>query len=144
MLRPNRILNIFTAITIVLASLLQFHHHDCNGNISIHLTTIDDITLGTLFSYSEECSHTNRHTHQTDCNSVEDCAMHIAISKTIKQNKHTQIAQGPSFDLYYLLAIQIECQPIINEAHTSFHSLILALLSPLLFPLKSLRAPPPL
>lgn len=144
MLRPNRILNIFTTITIVLASLLQFHHHDCNGNISIHLITLDDITFGALFSYSEECSHTNRHTHQTDCNSIEDCAMHIAISKIIKQNKHIQIAQGPSFDLYYLLAFQAETQPIINETFTSFHPLILTLLSPLLFPFRSLRAPPPL
>ncbi len=142
MFRPNRISYIFTAITIVLASLLQFHHHDCNGSISIHITTLDDITLGSNISLLNICIHKENHRHQTDCNSVDDCAMHLAISKSIKQDQHSQIVQTPSFDLSYILANIIECQHPIYETDTTYNNDLCALLYYVLFPLKALRAPP--
>lgn len=77
MARLVKYLSIFIACWILLTSVLQFHHHDCSGNIYVHLTSYQDIE-------SENCHECN---HSNDCgtNEKQDCSMHIAEYKVSKE-----------------------------------------------------------
>lgn len=68
-------------ITIMcMAGLLQFHHHDCNGDACIALS-VNDIDLSEWKStggcHSTHHRHsTERENHRHSCN--EDCGLHIS------------------------------------------------------------------
>lgn len=137
---PSKIISTLVSITVVMASLLQFHHHDCDGNIYIHLTTLDDIALGYSGLHIYECNHSDDHHHTTDCNDHENCALHIAISKATKQSQ--QSVASPSFDLSYILADILELQKPQNETHISYNTHIFFLICPNSQLPSLLRAPP--
>ncbi|MDE6267070.1 MAG: hypothetical protein K2M07_06965 [Muribaculaceae bacterium] len=73
---------ILMTLTIVLCSVVQFHHHDREGNIFIY-TIAGEIEMG---SHSAEphhhdseqhpCTHHHHH-HDNHCGDQDDCAMHL-------------------------------------------------------------------
>lgn len=76
-------ISIVSAVIILMASMMQFHHHDCDGNIYIHLTTIEDLAFGRDGFHVDSCSHSDAHDHNTSCSTHDSCAMHIAEYKAV-------------------------------------------------------------
>ena len=81
-------ISIIISFVVLLTSVMQFHHHDCSGNICIHLTSFDDISNGFNNSHSDNChdcdDHNNGH-HDTE--DRQECSMHIAEYKASKECK---------------------------------------------------------
>ena len=76
------IINIFVVFVFALTSILQFHQHDCDGNVHLHLTTLNDLAIGSNINPCE-CHKANipeqsagNHTHGEG-----SCSMHIADYK---------------------------------------------------------------
>ncbi len=88
-MRKNQsFLSIFVLIVFALTSVMQFHHHDCYGNICIHLTTLDDLVLGQSNDIIEFCNHDVKHDSHHNHHHHEDtsCSMHLGCYKASEQN----------------------------------------------------------
>ncbi len=73
------------AMLVIIASIAQFHHHDCDGNVIIHLTTWTDLSIGDATLGS--CNHEHSDSHHQNCCNNEDlaCSMHINVFKIEKK-----------------------------------------------------------
>lgn len=86
-MRKNQsFISIFVLIIFALTSVMQFHHHDCYGNICIHLTTIDDLRLEQAYSTHAHCDHGNGHNTHHDNQDESSCSMHLGSYKASEQN----------------------------------------------------------
>lgn len=69
-----------TIMLVMMATLAQFHHHDCQGNVYWHLTLDTDIELGIDGCSIGDCHHDQdggcRHHHEHH----SDCSMHIGAA----------------------------------------------------------------
>lgn len=97
MVNRNKSIRIqFSAIAIILlsllASVLQFHNHDCLGHIEMDMA-FTDITIGCNHHnhahYGADSHHDNavstKHGHQHHHNDKgDDCAMHISLADRIQ------------------------------------------------------------
>lgn len=84
---------VITAV-VVLTTVLQFHHHDCDGNIYIHLTTFDDLSLGHTHHGIEHCTHDHDCGHN-DCEGESNCSMHLGAFTVSRQHDITNIEYMP-------------------------------------------------
>lgn len=67
----------------LLASVMQFHHHDCDGHIYLSLTAVTDIALGDNYDDAvHECNHSHSRPHK--CNGATRCSMHIGYQEIRK------------------------------------------------------------
>ena len=71
--------SLLMTFTIVLCSVVQYHHHDGEGNIFIY-TLFGELEVGFLHiegddHAAEECGH--HHHHDGHCGDSEDCSMHL-------------------------------------------------------------------
>ena len=75
----------YLVVTVVtMTTVLQFHHHDCDGRVYINLTTSTDITLGGHQSLISKCNHDHRKPHK--CNGEQNCAMHLGATDALRQH----------------------------------------------------------
>lgn len=97
---------------IALTSVIQFHHHDCDGNIYIHLTTFDDLSLGQFGNGIEKCNHHNHNNvEHNDCDEESDCSMHLGAYTVTRQHDLNFIASLPLINGMISETIQIcECE----------------------------------
>lgn len=85
MRKQQSCISIFVLIIFALTSVMQFHHHDCYGNIYIHLTTFDDLVIGQSNGFVEHCNHDHEkdsHHHHEDAS----CSMHLGSYKGSEQS----------------------------------------------------------
>lgn len=64
-----------------MTSIMQYHHHDCDGNIFIHMTTFEDLVIGTSKQTIEHCNHTHTCPHNQHGQHNESCSMHLGDYK---------------------------------------------------------------
>ncbi len=79
-MRLSNVIHYIIVIIVSVSSVLQFHHHDCNGDIFIQLPVHAlDIPIGTPGHSIIQCKHEshndNCHNHSKHCN--EGCGMHL-------------------------------------------------------------------
>lgn len=72
-------ISVVISVVFLITSVLQFHHHDCDGNIYIHLTTFDDFIIGTSDHLIEKCEH--NHSSVPDGHDDVECSMHLGDYK---------------------------------------------------------------
>lgn len=102
-MRKNQsVISILVSIIFALTSVMQFHHHDCYGNICIHLTTIDDLCNVHLNSSADYCHNEGKHDSQHHHHDGESCSMHLGSYKASEQNFIKVITTAP-LQLYGLL-----------------------------------------
>lgn len=121
-MRKNQsFISIFVLIVFALTSVMQFHHHDCYGNIYIHLTTLDDLVLGYSNDIIEFCNHDVKHdSHHHHHHEDTSCSMHLGSYKVSEQN-FIKIITAPLqlYGLLHLNQIIIEnkiVDIIVNDA----------------------------
>lgn len=86
-MRKNQsFISILVSIIFALTSVMQFHHHDCHGNICIHLTTVDDLLHNQSYSATEHCSHEDGHNTQQPHQEDVSCSMHLGSYKASEQS----------------------------------------------------------
>ncbi len=135
---------------VTLTTVLQFHHHDCDGNIYIHLTTLDDLSLGSSHHGIEHCQHHNHDKNQHDCDGGKDCSMHLGAFTVSKQSEckfcpHHHDSSTNHVDLFtWINPIydQIDFKPtefILNKYQSSNKTLLISELIANTIPF---RAPP--
>ncbi len=77
-------ISIFVLFVFALTSVVQFHHHDCDGNICIHLTTLDDLVIGVsdmpIKHFADGCAHSSDNDSDD-----ESCSMHLGYYKASEQ-----------------------------------------------------------
>lgn len=97
--------SIFVLIVFALTSLMQFHHHDCYGNIYIHLTTFDDLVIGQSNDFIERCNHDedDAHHHKND-----SCSLHFGCYKGSEQSVIKLLPLPLLYGLLYLNLIIFE------------------------------------
>ena len=138
------VISTIVLLMIVTSSIIQFHHHDENG----------DIVFGISKVMNHEChneSHHFKRSHTHDCShcgcnhsendSAENCSAHLGDYQIAKQ---TFIFNG-DFPIYLLNAILIEYfNNNISATETSFNNDInyIASICDGVFKVASLRAPP--
>lgn len=73
------------AMLVIITSIAQFHHHGCDGNVIIHLTTWTDLSIGD--ATSSYCNHEHSDSQHQKCCNNEDiaCSMHINVFKIEKK-----------------------------------------------------------
>lgn len=79
------------AMLVIIASIAQLHHHDCDGNVIMHLTTWADLSIEDVTSNS--CNHEQQSDshHQRCCNNEDlACSMHISVFKIEKKQSISQ------------------------------------------------------
>ena len=54
-------ISLIVLLVFAITSVLQYHHHDCDGRIYIHLTTLDDIVIGNGGNAIEHCRHNHNY-----------------------------------------------------------------------------------
>ena len=113
------IISIFLSITIVIASLLQFHHHDCLGNIYINVSAFNDITFGHFGIHIKNCDHFSNVNHNQGCDKGKNCALHITLSKVTKHEQQS-IKVHSSVYLFYILTNILELNNIQKELHITY------------------------
>lgn len=75
----------FIAAMIIVVSLLQFHHHNCDGNIFVALTPDTDLVIGQPRHLFHDCHHNEcGHRHSDTDNAESACAFHIGSYEIIK------------------------------------------------------------
>lgn len=74
--------SVLTIVIVMMAMLLQFHNHDCHGNIFWHLTPHAELTIGVYGCCVDECHPGNKECgHQShNHHGHYDCSMHIAVA----------------------------------------------------------------
>ncbi len=106
-------ISIVSAVIILMASMMQFHHHDCDGNIYIHLTTIEDLAFGSGGFRVDSCSHSDAHEHDTTCSTHDSCAMHIAEYKAVDNDIPTDVeCYDLLFDLPHEFKLKVSIRPL--------------------------------
>ncbi len=105
-------------ITVMcVAGVLQFHHHDCNGDACIALS-VNDIDLSGWRSI-EGCHSAHRHhssqrdNHSHSCN--DDCGLHISGSVCAKVSAATQLISTFIQHLHHSFCADI----LANDRHFS-------------------------
>lgn len=111
----------FLSITIVIASLLQFHHHDCLGNIYINVSAFNGITFGHFGIHIKNCDHFSNVNHNQGCDKRKKCALHITLSKVTKQ-EHQSIKVHSSVYLFCILTNLLELNNIQQELHITYYT----------------------
>lgn len=136
------IINIFVVFVFALTSVLQFHQHDCDGNIHLHLTTLNDLAIGSNVN-SCECHKANvpgqsseNHTHGEG-----SCSMHIA---DYKASEYSEICDDSPISLLDIFIAQntfaVSLSNEIIEKHTCLS--VETVVSKIDLKGLSLRAPP--
>lgn len=75
-------ISIFVLMIFTITSVMQYHHHDCDGNIYIHLTTFDDLVIGASEHAIEHCKHDHPcNSHHRHGQHHESCSMHLGDYK---------------------------------------------------------------
>lgn len=79
-------ISLIVLLVFAITSVLQYHHHDCDGRIYIHLTTLDDIVIGNGGNAIEHCRHNHKcesaHHHSHDGHDDDaTCSMHLGEYK---------------------------------------------------------------
>jgi hypothetical protein len=99
----------------MMASLLQFHHHDCNGNVYWHLTFQTDVVLGIGGGSVGSCQHDDSEcAHHDDHH--EYCAMHIGSAMA---QSHSASVVPHIISLEALEASLIELLPFADTSGDS-------------------------
>ncbi len=94
------ILTVTVIMFTLLASVLQFHHHDCDGHIYLSLSTATEIALGDYDDAIHECNHSHSRPHK--CNGGTRCSMHISyqeIRKAINIPKTPLLTIGAIYEV---------------------------------------------
>ena len=69
-------IGVFAMMAIVIvASLVQFHHHDCEGRIFLKISNTTDLIIDDNGTSVDNCNHDKRHPHK--CHGEASCSMHI-------------------------------------------------------------------
>lgn len=93
-------ISIIVILMIVMSSIIQFHHHDKNGNIIFAVTTIT--CNGNVHNHSHS-KHSNccgcEHHHDHDCGTGENCSAHLGDYQATKQTNLT-IDDSPTILLF--------------------------------------------
>lgn len=80
-------ISLVVLLVFAVTSVLQYHHHDCDGRIYIHLTTFDDIVIGNGGNAIEHCRHNHKcesahhHSHEGSHDEDTTCSMHLGEYK---------------------------------------------------------------
>ncbi len=91
-------ISIILVTIVAFTSVIQFHHHDCDGNIYIHMTTFDDLSLDDSHHEYEHCCHHNHDNEHSDCDGKKGCSMHLGDFTVSRQHDIDTIALLPLFD----------------------------------------------
>ncbi len=128
---------------VALTSVIQFHHHDCDGNIYIHLTTFNDLSLGQFGNGIEKCNHHNHHDDgHNDCDGESDCSMHLGVYTVTRENDFNCIASLPLIDGIISETIHICEYEVKAISKNSSNSGKLLRINDLIFSSSAFRAPP--
>ena len=74
-------ISVCVIIIFALTSIMQYHHHDCEGNIYIHLTTFEDLVIGSSKHAIEHCNHDHACTNHQHRQHHVSCSMHLGDYK---------------------------------------------------------------
>ena len=85
----NKILILSIAVMTVVVSLLQYHHHSCDGTIYFAVSGTEDIAIGATSNHLTECSHETCHHDGNPTHGGRKCAMHVT-SGDIIASRHWQ------------------------------------------------------
>lgn len=88
----KRLLSIVMAVTIVLCSVVQYHHHDREGNIYLN-TFLGELEVGFCHDghgHGHHLHHECRHDHDGGCGETDGCSMHLDQLTT--QERHISLA----------------------------------------------------
>ncbi|MDE7153749.1 MAG: hypothetical protein K2O00_04825 [Muribaculaceae bacterium] len=83
----KKLLSIAMSVTIVLCSVVQFHHHDTEGNIYIN-TFLGELEVGFCHDCSDPGDHFHNecnHNHDEACGDTDNCSMHLDELATHEQ-----------------------------------------------------------
>lgn len=132
-------ISLIYSIIILIASMMQFHHHGCDGNIYVHLTTIEDLAIGSNGLHMNECDHSASHHHNNECGVNDSCAMHITEYKIVDSDTQTDVE---CCDLLFEFAQVFDLKIIQHSCKTIYCAEEIGVIN--LCPLLSLamRAPP--
>ena len=107
---------------IALTSVMQFHHHDCDGNIYIHLTTLDDLYIGHTHSSLEHCNNSHK-TEHNDCNGKHsNCSMHLGVFTISKQHDSSTTIIFPSLSSWISSPFSLNTFYLDNQATLQLRS----------------------
>ena len=113
MLKPFKyIFTVTVMMFTLLASVMQFHHHDSDGHIYLSLSTATEIALGDYDDAIHECNHNHNRPHK--CNGGTRCSMHISfqeIRKAVNIPKTPLSTIGGLYESF--------CQTFIFKTYTS-------------------------
>lgn len=125
--------SLMLALTFVFSTMLQFHHHDCAGNIFIYLTGIGEIELSSHshHHFGESCcghahnSDDANTTHGENLPQQAECPMHLDETIVVDDHIHYFIFKAPAFHLIQAIipvALLFDFQP--QEFFTGLRFLI--------------------
>lgn len=136
-------ISVLLVAIVALTSIIQFHHHDCDGNIYIHLTTFDDLSLGHSHNGIEKCKHHNHHDNgHNDCDGENACSMHLGVYTVTRQNDFNGIASFPVLDVIPAETLQVHgCETIAISENTGNNDKPI-LYDDLILSSSAFRAPP--
>lgn len=105
----HKIQCMLTVMLVMMATLVQFHHHDCQGNIYWHLTLGTDIEIGVDGCSIEECHHDadSRCNHQHEHHN--GCSMHIGVAMVSDHSDYTQHQTGLNVAILVYTAVVLPC-----------------------------------
>lgn len=85
----NKILVLSIAVMTVFVSLLQYHHHSCDGTIYFAVSETEDIVIGSSRNHLTECNHEACPHDGNATHGGHKCAMHVT-SGDIISSRHWQ------------------------------------------------------
>lgn len=136
-------ISVCVIIIFALTSILQYHHHDCDGNIYIHLTSLDDFVIGSSkHAVFEHCDHNHicyGHENHSDNDEEHICSMHLGDYKISDYNVLCQ-ENDPiiiSWDIN-----EIKFRNLILPVSTIYVKSLDKYISDFIISCSSLRAPP--
>lgn len=101
------LLSIVATMSIAMGSVVQFHHHNSQGDIFLSVSLSADIGLGCHHGIVD-CHHNHNHNHNNGNSRGDDCAMHLDDSPLTRDHQ--------SHDSYSA-AINSPCATIDGASH---------------------------
>lgn len=136
---------IMMLFTIVLCSLVQYHHHDKEGNIYIY-TLCGEIEVGQHSSEPHHhdkgdtpCKHHHHH-HDNHCGDSEDCAMHL--DQLSSREKDIDISPEEKILCVVFINVILPIWHVPEQAENLIYWKDFPLPLGVSLPLRHLRAPP--
>ncbi|MEZ3591245.1 MAG: hypothetical protein K1V84_09445 [Muribaculaceae bacterium] len=105
----NKILILSIAVMTIVVSLLQYHHHSCDGTIYFAVSETEDIAIGTTRNHLTECSHDACPHDGNATHGGRKCAMHVTSGEIIaSRHWHPDYTVMPFYGLPgYCIDIEI-------------------------------------